>query len=103
MPQPLQIAQISDLHVKGAGELACGKVDTTEAIAACVDTLNRVSSRPHLVMISARPSYIRCRSAISVVRIPFSTALAGCSSAGRPETRVSHFRGPALPAGPETI
>jgi hypothetical protein len=86
MPQPLLIAQISDLHVKRAGALACGKVDTAEAIAACVDTVNRFSPRPHLVMISARSSYIRCRSAISVVRIPFSTALDGLSSAGRPES-----------------
>jgi Icc protein len=46
MPQPLLIAQISDLHIGRAGALACGKVDTAASLAACVDTLNRFSPRP---------------------------------------------------------
>jgi len=52
MPQPLLIAQMSDLHIKRPGALAYGKVDTAAALTACVNEINRFSPRPDLVVIS---------------------------------------------------
>lgn len=52
MPRPTIIAQISDLHIKAAGQLAYGKVDTAEALARCVTELNALDPRPDLVVIS---------------------------------------------------
>lgn len=49
---PLLIAQISDLHIKPPGELACRRVDTAAALTRCVSQLNRLQPRPHLVVIS---------------------------------------------------
>jgi 3',5'-cyclic AMP phosphodiesterase CpdA len=50
--RPITVAQISDLHVKRAGTLAYGKVDTAAALARCVDELNRLDPAPDLVVIS---------------------------------------------------
>jgi Icc protein len=52
MSAPLLIAQISDLHIKRAGVLAYGQVDTAAALTRCVATLNAFRSRPELVVIS---------------------------------------------------
>jgi 3',5'-cyclic AMP phosphodiesterase CpdA len=52
MPTPIQIAQISDLHIKAPGQLAYGKVDTAAALTRCVAELNRLRPRPDLVVIS---------------------------------------------------
>jgi 3',5'-cyclic-AMP phosphodiesterase len=49
---PLLIAQISDLHVKRPGELAYRRVDTAAALKRCIETLNRFTPRPDLVVIS---------------------------------------------------
>jgi 3',5'-cyclic-AMP phosphodiesterase len=49
---PLLIAQISDLHIKRPGELAYRRVDTAVALKRCVETLNRFTPRPDLVVIS---------------------------------------------------
>jgi 3',5'-cyclic-AMP phosphodiesterase len=50
--RPVLIAQISDLHIKPPGELAYGRVDTAAALDATIATLNRMSPRPDLVVIS---------------------------------------------------
>lgn len=52
MTSPILIAQISDLHIKTPGALAYGKVDTAAALARCIETLNALSPRPDLVVIS---------------------------------------------------
>ncbi|MGC2824524.1 MAG: hypothetical protein WA322_09855 [Pseudolabrys sp.] len=48
----LLIAQISDLHITSPGTLAYGRVDITAARARSIDSLNRLSPRPDLVVIS---------------------------------------------------
>jgi Icc protein len=50
--RPLLVAQISDLHIKRAGALAYGRVDTAAALTRCIDTLNRFAPRPDLVVIT---------------------------------------------------
>ena len=72
------IAQISDLHVKGPGELAYGKVDTAAALARCVKELNRLAPRPHLVVISgdlvdtpAPVEYAHLKTLLAPLEIPF--------------------------------
>jgi Icc protein len=51
-PQPVLIAQISDLHIKAPGALAYGRVDTAAALVRCVAALNEFRPRPDLVVIS---------------------------------------------------
>ena len=46
------IAQISDLHITPPGALAYGRVDTAAALLRAIDTLNAMSPRPDLVVIS---------------------------------------------------
>lgn len=50
--KPLLIAQISDLHIKGPGSLAYGRVDTAKALERCVATLNAFDPAPDFVVIS---------------------------------------------------
>ena len=50
--RPVLIAQISDLHITPPGTFAYGCVDTAAALTAAIDTLNRFSPRPDLVVIS---------------------------------------------------
>ena len=53
MPEkPVQIAQISDLHIKPPGSLAYGRVDTAAALERCVAALNAFRPRPDFVVIS---------------------------------------------------
>lgn len=49
---PLLIAQISDLHIKPAGELAYQQVDTAAALKHCIVHLNRMRPRPAIVVAS---------------------------------------------------
>jgi 3',5'-cyclic-AMP phosphodiesterase len=48
----LVIAQISDLHIRAPGELVCGRVDTSAALARCIDELNELFPRPDFVVIT---------------------------------------------------
>jgi 3',5'-cyclic-AMP phosphodiesterase len=50
--RPILVAQISDLHVKRPGALACGKVDTAAALARAIAQLNRFTPRPQIVVVS---------------------------------------------------
>ena len=52
MPNPILIAQISDLHIKPKGTLAYGRVDTAKALERCVAALNALRPRPDFVVIS---------------------------------------------------
>ena len=52
MAAPLLIAQISDLHIKPPGVLAYRRVDTAAGLRRCIETLNRFTPRPELVIIS---------------------------------------------------
>jgi 3',5'-cyclic-AMP phosphodiesterase len=49
---PLLIAQISDLHIKPAGELAYQQVDTAAALKRCITHLNGMRPRPAMVVAS---------------------------------------------------
>src|ERR1700731_489334 len=51
-PNPVLIAQISDLHIKPPGSLAYGRVDTASALERCVVALNAFRPKPDLVVIS---------------------------------------------------
>src|SRR5436309_7265228 len=50
--KPVQIAQISDLHIKPPGSLAYGRVDTAKALERCVAALNEFTPAPDFVVIS---------------------------------------------------
>ena len=50
--RPIVVAQISDLHIKAPGILAYRKVDTAAALTRGIRALNRLPSRPDLVVIS---------------------------------------------------
>ena len=77
--RPVLIAQISDLHITPPGTFAYGCVDTAAALAAAIDTLNRFSPRPDLVVISgdiahaALPEeYQHATKLLRALQIPFA-------------------------------
>ena len=77
--RPVLIAQISDLHITPAGALAYGRVDTAAALTRAIDTINRMSPRPDLVVISgdiansALPEeYERASSLLGDLQMPFA-------------------------------
>lgn len=46
------IAQISDFHIKAQGKLSYKKVDTLNALKKCIHTLNQLTPRPNLVVMT---------------------------------------------------
>jgi len=77
--RPVLVAQISDLHIKRPGQLAYGRVDTAAALVRCIDTLNRLSPRPDLVVISgdladtpAPEEYDHLKILLAPLEIPFA-------------------------------
>lgn len=46
------IAQVTDMHIKADGQLAYGRVDSAEKLARCVAHLNRLTSRPDIVLMT---------------------------------------------------
>lgn len=50
--QTVLIAQISDLHIKAQGKLSYGKVDTLGALRKAIVTLNQLTPRPDLLVIT---------------------------------------------------
>jgi len=77
--RPVLIAQISDLHITRPGALAYGRVDTAAALLRSIDTLNAMSPRPDLVVISgdiadsALPEeYEHARTLLGALQIPFA-------------------------------
>jgi len=78
VPAPLLIAQISDLHIKPPGVLAYRRVDTAAALTRCIDTLNRFTPRPALVVISGdlvdtplAAEYEHLKALLAPLEIPF--------------------------------
>ncbi|ABD86831.1 phosphodiesterase [Rhodopseudomonas palustris] len=78
MAKPVLIAQISDLHIKAEGQLAYGRVDTAAALARCVATLNALTPRPDLVVISGDladtptpEEYDHLKRLLAPLQIPF--------------------------------
>ena len=83
MAAPLLIAQISDLHIKPPGVLAYHRVDTASALTRCIETLNRFTPRPELVVISGdlvdtplAPEYDHLKQLLAPLELPF-TAVPG--------------------------
>ena len=77
--RPVLIAQISDLHITPPGALAYGRIDTAAALTRAIDTINRISPRPDLVVISgdiansALPEeYERASSLLGDLQMPFA-------------------------------
>jgi 3',5'-cyclic AMP phosphodiesterase CpdA len=77
--RPVLIAQISDLHITPPGALAYGRVDTAAALTHAIDTLNRLSPRPDLVVVSgdiadsAMPEeYEHAKKLLAALKIPFA-------------------------------
>ena len=76
---PVLIAQISDLHITPPGTLAYGRVDTDAALRRSIDTLNRMTPQPDLVVISgdiansALPEeYEHATKLLATLRAPFA-------------------------------
>jgi len=77
--RPILIAQISDLHITPPGVLAYGRVDTAAALIQAIETLNRHSPRPDLVVVSgdiadsALPEeYAHAKKLLAALEIPFA-------------------------------
>ena len=77
--RPVLIAQISDLHITQPGALAYGRVDTAAALVQAIDTLNSLSPRPDLVVVSgdiadsALPEeYEHAKKLLAALEIPFA-------------------------------
>jgi 3',5'-cyclic AMP phosphodiesterase CpdA len=77
--KPVHIAQISDLHIKRAGSLACGRVDTARALERCVTALNEFKPAPDFVVISGDladtplvEEYDHLRGLLGQLRLPFA-------------------------------
>lgn len=75
---PICIAQISDLHIKAPGKLAYRRVDTANALSRCIETLNRLTPAPDLVVISGdlvdtptEQEYRHLRDLLLQLRLPF--------------------------------
>jgi 3',5'-cyclic-AMP phosphodiesterase len=73
------IAQISDLHIKPAGQFAYRRIDTAAALARCIKELNRFGPRPDLVVISgdlvdapSKKAYDNLVALLSSLEIPFA-------------------------------
>ena len=76
--RPILITQISDLHITRPGALAYGRVDTATALLRTISTLNGLSPRPDLVVISgdiadsALPEeYAHATKLLGALKVPF--------------------------------
>ncbi|WP_058959106.1 phosphodiesterase [Type-E symbiont of Plautia stali] len=72
------IAQISDLHIKANGRLSYKKVDTQAALLRVIDTLNRLTPRPDMVVITGdlvdfgnAEEYQTLRTALRRLQLPY--------------------------------
>lgn len=76
------IAQISDLHIKAAGQLAYGKVDTSAFLQRAIAHLNQMQPRPDLVIATGDlvdggqvEEYENLRSQFAPLTIPLYLAV----------------------------
>ena len=72
------IAQISDLHIKANGRLSYKKVDTQAALLRVIETLNRLTPRPDMVVITGdlvdfgnAEEYQTLRTALRRLQLPY--------------------------------
>jgi len=80
--RPILIAQISDLHITRPDALAYGRVDSAPALLRTISTLNNLSPRPDLVVISgditdsALPEeYAHATKLLGALQMPFVAIL----------------------------
>lgn len=97
------IAQISDLHIRQAGELIEGKIDTFEYLVACIDRINALPQLPAAVIASgdladtgSAAEYRRLKSQLDRLEIP-CTVMPG-NHDSRAGMREVFGNTPALPA-----
>lgn len=72
------IAQISDLHLRLAGQLVEGRVDTGAYLEACIRRINNLPDRPHLVVASgdladtgSAAEYERLKTLLDTLLMPY--------------------------------
>lgn len=97
------IAQISDLHIRTAGELIEGKVDTYPYLVTCIDRINALPRSPDLVIVSGDladsgsvPEYMRLKSELDRLNMPYFVMPGNHDSRAR--MREGFGGTPALPA-----
>ncbi|MCU0885554.1 MAG: phosphodiesterase [Beijerinckiaceae bacterium] len=78
-PNPVLVAQITDLHIKAPGERAYGRVDTASALERLVLCLNGLRPRPDLVVISgdlvdggSAAEYAHLKERLAELHLPFA-------------------------------
>jgi 3',5'-cyclic AMP phosphodiesterase CpdA len=74
----MRIAQISDFHIRPAGQLIYGALDTAAYLARAVTTLNALDPQPDLVLLTgdlvdggSDEEYARLRRLLSPLRAPY--------------------------------
>ena len=105
MAKQIRIAQISDLHIKAPGTLAYGRVDTARALRRCVATLNQLSPKPDLVVISGdladtptTEEYEHLKRLLAPLKLP-DVGIPG-NHDSRELMRAAFPQGYAFPSGP---
>ncbi|MFM9967019.1 MAG: phosphodiesterase [Burkholderiales bacterium] len=75
--KPLILAQISDLHIKGEGELTCGVVDAARMLRACLAQILTTPWRPDFVLLTgdlvdggAAKEYVCLRKLLAAMPMP---------------------------------
>lgn len=73
------IAQISDTHIRQAGELIEGKIDTFEYLVTCIDRIKALPQLPDIVVASgdladsgAASEYRRLKSQLDRLNMPYT-------------------------------
>jgi len=82
MTTPFIIAHLSDLHIKAGGKLSYKKVDTQGALRAAINTLNRLTPRPNVLVITGDlvdfghdDEYQTLRQALAALTMPYFVIL----------------------------
>jgi 3',5'-cyclic AMP phosphodiesterase CpdA len=104
-PDPVRIAQISDLHIKSPETLAYGRVNTARALERCVAVLNEFKPQPDLVVISGdladaptAEEYEHLKRLLAQLELPF-VAIPG-NHDSRELMRAAFPQDYAFPSGP---
>lgn len=74
----IQIAQISDIHLRQEGQLVEGRIDTAACLAACIERINRLPAPPRLVVVSgdltdtaSHAEYLRLKDMLDELTMPY--------------------------------
>jgi 3',5'-cyclic-AMP phosphodiesterase len=104
-PDPVRIAQISDLHIKSPDTFAYGRVNTARALERCVAVLNEFKPQPDLVVISGdladtptAEEYEHLKRLLAQLELPF-VAIPG-NHDSRELMRAAFQQDYAFPSGP---